>query len=390
MDVVEDGGVQFLDADRQARAVGLVLLAGRAGVVVAHVPGVAAAGDRDAPAAGAAPQPRREHAAFAHVDRVVAVAAFVLVAVLQLAQSGDAGELFVGDGGVVAVACEGVTLLDEVAAIRDVREDVLDVLRPPRPREAVTRDLATGRANALARELLSKPLLAVFPDEVLGEDPLHRLEVGAGVLGHGELGSALDLLERVPVGRVSILPEPLFRLRPHPAHDVAGQFLAVAFREPCEDRPDQLAEGLVPRVGLGQRDDVDVCFVERGQRFETVEHIPGDARESPDVKPVNALHAHRTPTEARIALALGSAEQRLVGGALLRRAPADPFINEPIRDRNDHPIGGGAAFDLLFLLLDRLVLAGVTTPQVCGSDHGHGGSRVLVQVDIISPAMQPP
>lgn len=375
VDVVEDRGVQLLHADRKAGAVGLVLLSSRAGVVVAHVSGVAATGDGDPAAARAAPEPRREHAALAHVDRVVAVASFVLVAVLQLPEGGDAREVFVGDGGVVAVARERVPVLHEVAAIGDVRQDVLDVLRAPRPREPVAGDLATRGPHALAGQLLGEALLPILSDEVLGEDPLYRLEVGARVVGHGELGAAFDLLERVPVGRVSILPEPLFGLRTHPADHVAGQLLAVTFGEPREDRPDQLPERLVPRVGLGERDHVDICFVEGSQRFKTVEHIPGDARESPDVKPVNTLHPHGAPTKPRITLALGSAEQRLVGGALLGGAPADPFINEPIRGRNDHAIGGGTAFDLLFLLLDRLVLPGVAAPQVRGSDHGHGGSR---------------
>ena len=375
VDVVEDGGVQLLDAHRETRAVGLVLLPGGAGVVVAHVPGVAAAGDRDPPAARTAPQPRREHAALAHVDGVVAVAALVLVAVLQLSEGGDAGEVLVGDGGVVAVARESVALLHEVAAIRHVRQDVLDVLRAPCPCETVTSDLATRGTHALPGQLLREALLAVLADEVFGEDPLHRLEVGARVVGDGELGAALDLLERVPVGRMPILPEPLFGLRAHPAHHVAGQLLAVTFREPRQDRANQLAEGLVPRVGLSQRDHVDVGFVEGSERFETIEHVPGDARESPDIKPVNALNAHGTPAVAGIALTLRRAEQRLVGGALLGGAPADPFVNKPIRGRNDYAIGGGTAFDLLFLLLDRLVLPGVAAPQVRCSDHGHGGSR---------------
>ncbi len=373
VDVVEHSGVELLHADGEPGAVGLVLLPCRAGVVVADVPGMPSAGDRDAAAAGAAPEPRREHAAFAHVDGMVAVAALLLVAILQLPQGSDAGEVLVGDGCVVAIARERVALLHEVSAIRHVRQDVLNVLGAPRPREPIARDLTTRRSDTLAGKLFGEPLLTVFAHEVLAEDALDRLEVGPGLVGDGEARPAVDLLERVAVGRVPVLPEALRGLRLHSTLHIVGKLLRVPLGEPREDRPDQLAEGLVSGVGLGEGDHVDVGLVERGQRLQAVEHIAGYTRESPDVKPVNALHAHRPPTEAGVPLALCRAKERLVCGALLGVAPADPLVNKPVGGGVDHAVGSGPAFDLLFLLLDRLVLPGVAAPQIRGSDHGHGG-----------------
>lgn len=373
-DVLLDGGeherVELLHADGDAGASGARLLPGAAGVEVGPLLRLAAGGHADRAAAGGAAEERRQDAALARGDRVLAVAfALVAVARLQSADREHAGEVLVADGGLVDRARGDLSVVDEVAAVQRVREDRGDVLRPPRPRGVLPGHVgAAGGLDARAGEAVGEGAGAAHPFEGLAEEALHDLELGANVVGDDEAA----IHDGVAVGRVAVLPVALFSLRLHPTDYVAGQLLAVALGEPRKDRPNQFPEGAVTRVGLRERDDVDVGLVQRRERAETVEHVPGDAAERPHVEAVDLVGAAPLGADA-VALGLGALDEVQVGRATFGRAARDALVDEPVPRRDGHAVGLGAAEDLFTLLLDALVLAGVRAAEVGGADHGHGG-----------------
>ncbi len=371
-DVLQQAGVHDVHADGQPEAVLLVLLPRRADVVViVGLPRASTDGHANPAAAGSAPEPRREQAVLTEADRVVAVAALGLGALPELADGGDTGEVVVGHGRGMGVPRHDLAVVHDVAGVHGAGEHLLDVLPPPRSAVALAGEVgAPRRIDPFARQLLREALSAVAAIKVFGEQALHRLEVGAGVVGDDEATA----LHRVAEGRMSVLPLALFGLAAHPALDVARQLLGVPLGQPREDRPDQLAERLVASVGLGEGDHVDIRLVEGRERAQAVHHVPGHAGERPHIESVDPLQRDGA-LRLRVALGLRPAQQRLVRGPLLRGAPADPLIDEPQVVGNGHAVRGGATRDFLALLLDALVLARVRAAKVGGADDGHGGLR---------------
>jgi len=298
----------------------------------------------------------------------VAVATLALGVLAELADGLNPSELVVGHGRGVGVAGDDLAVVDDVSRIHRAGEDLLEMLPVPGAAESLAGHVRTaGRLDSLARELLGEALPAVAAVEVLGEHPFDRLEVGHRVVRDHKPPGFEGVAER----GVSVLPMSLFCLGVHPALHVAGQLLRVPLRQPREDRPDQLAEGLVAGVRLSQRDHVHVGLVERCEGLEAVHHVPGDAGEGPDIQAIHALDAHLAASKRGIALGLGGTEQGLVRDALLGRAPTDPLVDEPQVVGNGHAISGSATGDFLSLLLDALVLARVRTAKVSGADDGH-------------------
>ena len=390
LDHVHHELVELLDADRDARAGRGVLLPGRAVVQVGGLGLLAALPHPHGAAARPAPEPRREQTALADPEAVLTVALAVLaVPVAQGALRLDPLEGGVVDRGLVCPPRDDGAVVDDVPTVRRRREDVLDVLRPPTARCVGAFDVgAAGRLDPFPGEALREAQAPVGTLRVLGEDALHGLEGGARLLGDHETLAAGAAVNGVAVGRVPVLPEPLLRLAPHPAHHVAAQFLAVPLGQTSEDRANELPKRAIPRVGLGERDHVDVGLVQRRERAQAVEHVPRDATERPDVEAVDAGRSLLAGHD-RFALGLRPLDERKVRRPLLGGPPADAFVHEEVLGWDGHPVCGGASQDLFTLLLDALVLAGVRAAEVGGADEGHGGgSRAGVQVDIIFSGVQ--
>ncbi len=290
----------------------------------------------------------------------------------------DAREGHVVDGGLVRVVVDDLALVDDVPAVDRVLQDGVDVAREPRARRDLARVVRLGRwPDAFAGQALGDATPAVGALVGHAEDALHHLEVGARLVSDDQLLAARYLHRVVPERRGAVGPEALGRLRGHASLHVAGQLLRVPLGEPREDGPDQLPHRAVARVVLGERHDLDVGVVERGDRAEAVEHVAGNAAERPHVQALDAVHddALLAAPGHRVALDLGALDEALVAGAALGGPAADPLVDEPVLWRDGHPVGGGAALDLGALLVDGLVLLGVAAPQVRGSDDGHGGLR---------------
>jgi len=286
---------------------------------------------------------------------------------LELAQRLGLLEVLVGDRGLVDVAGHHLSLVSHVAAVDRVGDDLGDVLGGPGSGGALPRVvLAYRRGDAFAGQPLGQSLPAVAALEVQGEDPLHRLEGGSGLVGDHQAA----VLDRVAEGRAAIDPQALAGLGAHPALHAAGQLLGVALGQPGQDGSDQLADGAVLAVLLGQGGHLDVGFLEHGQGAQAVSHVPGDAGEGVDVEPVDGLALRGTTTAAFavVALSFGGADQGLVGVPLTGSAAADAFVDEPVLGRDVDAVLGGALGDDFALLFHGLVLARVATAQVGGSD----------------------
>ena len=237
-DGVEHHAVELLHADGHARAGGAALLSGAAGVQVGPLLRLPAGRHADRASAGAAAQERREHAALAGGDGVLTVAlALVAVPGLERADRQDALERRLVDGRFVAVACGDLAVVDEVPAVQRIRQHRRHMLGPPRSLGVLPRHVgAARRLDPLAGEPVGDPAGAADTVEGLAEDPLDNLELRAHVVGDDEALPALAAVDGVAEGRVSVLPEPLFRAAAHPADHVSGQLFAVAFGQPSENR----------------------------------------------------------------------------------------------------------------------------------------------------------
>ena len=304
-----------------------------------------------------------------------AVAGAVLAgAGLELAECLGLLEVLVADGGFVGVPGHHLALVDHVAAVDRVGDDLRDVLGGPGSGGTLARVvLAHRRGHAFAGQALGQALPAVAALEVEGEDPLHRLEGGPGLVGDHQAA----VLDHVAEGRAAVDPQALAGLGAHPTLHAAGQLLGVALGQPGEDGSDQLADGAVLAVLLGQGEHLDVGFLEHCQGAEAVGHVPGDAGEGVDVEPVDglALGCAAAAALAVVALGFGGADQGLVGVPLAGGATADALVDEPVLGWDVDAVLGGALGDDLALLLHGLVLARVTAAQVGGSDD-HAGLPV--------------
>ncbi len=371
LDHAEHQGVELLDPDGDALA-GLAVVLAR-GAVVQEGPLLRGAAGRDAdpPSAGPAAQPGGEQAALREGDRVGAVAlAGLAVAVTEAALGLDPGEGVVVDGGLVGVAGDHLAVVGQMAGVGGVVQDGGDVLGPPGARGDGLRQVGAGRwCDGFAGQSGGDAGGAVTVLVGHLEDAPHDLELRARVVGDDQ-GAVLDL---VAEGREAVDPAALLGLGTHAALHVGGQLFAVALGQPGQDGPDQAAQRAVAGVGLGERDHVDVGFVEGGQGAEGIEHVSGDAGEGPDVEAIDARDLTVGAAALGVPLGLGPAQELLVGGAALRRAARDALVDEPVLRRDDDAVGIGATEDLGALLVDALVLAGVGTAQVGGADGGHGG-----------------
>ena len=373
LDGVEHHVVELLHADGHARAGGAALLSGAAGVQVGPLLRLPPGRHADRASAGAAAQERREHAALAGGDGVLAVAlALVAVPGLERADRQHALERRLVDGRFVAVARGDLAVVDEVPTVERIRQHRGDMLGPPRSLGVLPWHVgAARRLDPLAGEAVGDLAGAADTVEGLAEDSLHDLELRSNVVGDDEALPALAAVDGVAEGGVPVLPEPLLRAAAHPAHHVAGQLLAVALSQPSEDRADQLAKGAVAGVGLREGDHVDVGLVERREGAKAIEHVSCHAAERPDVEAIHAGRAFLLRVDG-VALGLGALDELEVRGPLLRGAPADTFVDEPIPRGDGDAVGLRPPEDLFSLLFDAFVLARVRAAEVGGADHGHG------------------